>query len=190
MDDASTGRFQMFRPVLACLAALSTLGTALAAQDATIPVAPGMQVRVNRAGGQPVVGEVVSVSPEALVISRGPGDTVSLPRVSVGQLEVAAGTKSNASRGAGRGLVIGGIVGGVLGAVAYGSWSDNYYFTCDPTCVAAGMVGGAILGAGIGALVGAASRSPRWTPAALPVLNVQPGQAEGATVSLGVHLRF
>lgn len=182
----------MFRTLAAALVTLTVGVGAVSAQSPRFPVAPGMTVRASVAGGKPVVGEVVSVEPGSLAVARAAGDTVVLAADALSGLEVAMGTKSNAGKGAVTGLLIGGVAGILLGAVAAGSDDgDDFYQPSGGEYVLGGLVGGMFWGAGIGALVGSASRSPRWTPAVLPVVKVNPGNgADGAGVAVGVRLKF
>jgi hypothetical protein len=110
---------------------------------------------------------LVSLDADSLVfdrlVARPAGDgsrwvAGSLPTASIAVLQVRAGSRNNAGRGA--------LIGSALGLVtAIGCATEKGWLTPSPgQC----FVGGAISGAATGAVIGLLVRSAVWAPAVLP----------------------
>jgi hypothetical protein len=143
---------------------LLALPAVLCAQSAPTP-AVGSRIRLSvDAGGAPAtvehrVGRLLSLSDRLVVVDMGEGTQRSFPTASVRGLEVSAGRRSHAGRGA----LYGGLL---LGSVtAIGSYFDEAGCKEDPNGIDGGPFGGCgspvgfaiagfIVGGGVGAGLG------------------------------------
>lgn len=169
--------------ILSAILALAVTAAGQAQQDTT-GLVPGRRIRVHRQDKQVVVGTFASVDAATLAMVTSAGDSVRLPRAGVQSIDIWAGMKSQAGKGALLGLAAGAVAGAGLGVVV-----------CleEEHCV--GYIGiGALVfgafGAGAGALIGSGSRTDKWEPTAWPTVSFRPNGPEGGRVALGMHLRF
>ena len=132
-----------------------------AVAETPMVVQVGSRVRVisPEVGAQPLVGQVVTLEPDAVVVAgSGGGAQRRVPVGSASSLEVSAGTKSKAGRGA--------MIGGGIGALSGVLMNIGDYNGDNNTLVVS--IVGAASGAAIGALVGLAFKSESWRPARVP----------------------
>ncbi len=180
------------RVSLGTLAAVCVLGAPEAAQAQQEPaLSPGHRIRVVSVdrGQKPYEASVVALRSDTLVLRRGlPGghEVVGLPLASIERLEVTAGTKSNAGKGALTGGIVGGALGLVIGLAAWGGSDGGDFLEFGPEAVPVSMafLGGA--GAILGTFIGALSHTDRWAPVPLESLRLAP--VEGG-VALGAAMR-
>lgn len=126
-------------------------------------VAVGSRVRIlSPELPQPLVGEVLALEPGALVVGgRGGSDKRRVLLSSASSLEVSAGRKSEAARGA--------MIGGAIGALS-GVLTNIGDYNSDNHTLAKSVVGAAS-GAAVGALVGWAIKTDAWQPARAPAVS-------------------
>jgi len=126
-----------------------------------------------------------------LTLAVGGRDPLVFLRSSLTGIEIQAGTRSNAGRGAVKGLIIGGGIGFVLGVASAAETDDSEWFYIPPgQLILGGTLGGAMMGGAIGALIGAVSHSPRWVPIVTPTAPARPDGSAGKGVALGMHFEF
>jgi hypothetical protein len=162
----------------ATLLAQASGALTVAEEAGTLAVGSRIRVTSPELGPQPLVGKVVALPPGAVVVS---GDGGTQRRVTLGSassLEVSAGRKSRAGRGA----MIGAAVGGMTGILI----NVGDYNTDGPNTLAVSAVG-AVSCAALGALVGLAFRTDDWRPATVPAVSATIGPIpRGTALSLRV----
>lgn len=146
---------------------------------------PGARIRVTTsAPSRRVTGTLIDVGGDSLRLAVGKQDTVGVPLPAVTRLEESRGRSANYTKGA----LIGGGAGLALG-LGVGLLADfGRSLGCESTsctsnlggALAIGGLAGAGVGAGVGALLAGAFPTERWQPVVRP----------GASVGLGLRLRF
>lgn len=155
-----------------------TTGTLAAQQPA---LAAGARVRVHPVGdAATLIGTVAYLTPLQLAVLRSPDDTAIVPVARIARVDVSAGRRSNALRGAKLGSISGATLGALLGLAALAVEEDSY-FDYGAEVVPLSMIGGGLLGGTVGLLIGAASSSEQWVQAA-DVVAVRP-TGRGMTLS-------
>ena len=162
----------------ATLLAMDDGDRAVAEGNDTVAVGTRVRVTPPEAGAEPLVGQVIAFEPGVVVMAEEGGVQRRVPLGSSSSLEVSAGTKSLAGRGAMIGAAIGVMPGLLMNVGDYNTDEGN------PAVVS---IVGAATGAAIGALVGLALKSEDWRPAKVPVVSVGISPIpRGAAVSLRV----
>jgi hypothetical protein len=160
---------------------LAQAGGALTVAEEPGTLAVGSRVRVTspEVGPQPLVGLIVALPPGAVVVSGEGGAQSRVTLGSASSLEVSAGRKSRAGRGA----MIGAAVGAMTGILI----NVGDYNTDEPNTLAVSAVG-AVSGAALGALVGLVFRTDDWRPAKAHAVSAGIGPIpRGAALSLRVR---
>jgi hypothetical protein len=131
---------------------------------------PGLPLPQGVRPGSRIVGTLVGLDARAIVLRRVEGGPeLRLARPAIAGLEVSAGRRSRAGRGALYGL-LGGAAGG-LGVGVYLAKTEDFGENQDlferalPITL---CIGGAAVGLGVGALVGSFLRHDDWQAAPMP----------------------
>ncbi len=140
---------------------LLSLAEELPAQSFTHWLDPGARVRVTtpRLIPRQVVGEVTSLLPDTLVLTRGDDERVAIPNLSIDLLEVSRG--EDRSRGVRQGFFLGGLVGAGLGGILGALGAKELPMGIEASA-AIGFLGGGLVGGGVGAGVGALFPPESW----------------------------
>jgi hypothetical protein len=157
----------------------------LSASSASVVLPPGSRVRVTAPATGRVVGTLLSATADSVRLEVTDGSSLALSTTSLSALELSAGVRRNAWRGAGIGLLVGAGVGGVVGLATYrrAECYDNPIegFFCDlvnRTSRSVTVVSDAALfgtaGAIVGAIVGQVGRE-RWVRVTLGRSGVRVG---------------
>src|SRR5688572_20853891 len=120
----------------------------------------GTRVRIHTGATTPLTGTVAYRDPASVAVLRAPADTAFVPLASITRVEVSAGRRSNAGRGAKWGGLVGAGFGTLLGMAAMAE--DDGYFELGAEAIPAGMIGGGLLGATIGVVIGALTSREQW----------------------------
>lgn len=173
-------RIPAFLPIMctaagAALAASVSLASPVAAQvDPASLVGSRVRLTASRVSFAPLIGRVVSVEGDHIVLERSPTDdhppeAVRIALASVETVELSAGRRRNAGKGAWMGGVIGFGAGALLGAALGGAddeCREGEFIFCDDLSAGegAGILGpaGAAAGALVGVAIGALTKSERW----------------------------
>lgn len=144
----------------------------------------GQRVRVTTDSGA-WIGMLVQLDSTSLTL-HGPGlsdsSAVTLARNRIRRLEISAGRRSNAGRGAAIGFGVGAAAGMVLGI---GCANSDGFLQCTDGEVAELTLLSGLWGAGVGALLGLVSTSERWELFGANAANVSLAQhGLGLAVSL------
>jgi hypothetical protein len=150
--------------------------------------ADGTPIRIQTAAkpGKWITGQAIGITPESVgIISDKSRDTLKYAWSDLHQMDVSAGRRSNAGRGA----LIGGAVGGgvmlALGVVCVAGTDEGDITGCGGSEVALFTVAGAASGAAVGALIGATSHREKWA-----TLELEPHLSAGLRGRRGVGLTF
>ena len=158
-----------------------------------LPLAPGARIKVR--AQETHIGTLLTLDSVALVLRQdGMQDTLSVPRETIRRLEVSAGRKS----AAGKGARIGGIAGGGLGllagaAAAIENPCDGPSFCLDlfgPEDIPLFVVVAGGTGAVVGALIGALGRTDRWTEVPVDGLRVGIVPLRDGTIGFALSRTF
>jgi hypothetical protein len=173
------------RGIIGSFFALTVVTTgSLGAQQPVLPT--GARVRVHAVGdAASLIGTVAYQSPSQLAVIRSPGDTAIVSAATISRVEVSAGRRSNALRGAKIGSISGATIGALLGAAAL-AMEEGSFFDYGAEVIPLSMIGGGLFGGAVGLLIGAASSSERWVPAG-GVIAVRPA---GGGIALSATFTF
>lgn len=177
---AKTSHFRTWSTPVALPVALVALAAAAAAPPAAygqervregFEVDPGTLVRVwlatHAPGGAPAArhtlqGTVEDASGDTLRLRAvGDGTPLAVPVEAIRRLQVSAGQKGSAGRGALIGAGAGGLLGGVI-AFADTSHCKEWCIISPGTAFVGGFALGALPGALVGALIGSGIKTERW----------------------------
>lgn len=157
----------------------------------------GTPIRIQTAAkpGKWITGLAIGITPDSVgIIPLKTQDTLRYPRSALTRMEVSAGRKSNAGRGA----LIGGAVGGglmvIFGAACAADTNEDDYVGCEGSDVPMYGLVGAATGAAVGALIGALSHREKWeevrlepTASRRPHGTWEPGRRWPAPASATTH---
>ena len=154
-------------------------GGAVAEESRSLAVGSRVRVTSQEAGAQPLIGKVVGLEPGVVVVlGEDGGPQTCVPLAPSTTLELSAGKRSHAARGAMLGAAVGAMPGLLMTFGDYNTDKGN------PAAVS---IVGAAAGAAIGALVGLALRSEDWLPAEVPVVTAGIAPIpRGASISFSV----
>ena len=163
--------------ILACLLAPSVL-FAQKPSRATVP-RPGQELRLERDDGSKLSGEIISISPDSVVV-QSTGAVFRLGPTELASARVRTGTQPATSRGMGFGALIGGGIGLALGAIAEGNDDCGDGCAYEGLAASAGIALGVVGGALIGGLLGSLGNAPQWA-------RVAPPRTGAASVAWDLH---
>jgi hypothetical protein len=154
----------MSRSLLVCvlIAAVSCAPLPCAAQSA-LPITADQRVRLWTDAADAVVGTVAALTPQAVQISAGGADPITVATTAVRRVEVSRGQTSRGAgfrKGAVRGALILGALGAVLLPLQRGEVGDDGATVAE--AVALGIWSGGLFGGLIGGAIGASRAGDRW----------------------------
>lgn len=145
-----------------CLLALAGDEGTAAEEPGHLTVGSRVRLTSQEPASEPVIGQVVALEADGVVLLREDGGPQTrVPLTPSTTLEVSAGKKSQAARGAMLGAAAG-VMPGLL--MTFGDYNSD---KGNPAVVS---IVGAAAGAALGALVGSALKSEDWRPAKAPVV--------------------
>lgn len=170
-------------------------GQELPAADSATRVVAGDRVRLESPllGGARREALVMALRGDTLVVSGtfrpgGSQETALIPFSAVRSLEVSAGTKSNAWKGAKIGAGSGAVFGLAMGVLAVEDTKDSF-MDYGAAYIPVGIVSFGLIGGLVGTGIGALSRGEAWERVEPARLRVEPREG-GAAIVASLPLRF
>ena len=155
------GLTMLWLPESSVLAMAGGEGTA-AEEPSQLTVGSRLRLTLEEPASEPLIGQVVALEPDIVVLRREDGGPETrVPLTPSTTVEVSAGERSQAARGAMVGAAVGAMPGLLL---TFGDYNTE---KGSPALIS---IAGAAAGAAIGALIGSALKSEDWRPAKVPVV--------------------